>query len=295
MSPDEPRFTGYRLKVAGFMDIAGDRDAETTAGLSSEQDWRTFFSRFSRVILVANSEQVDVPALRRAYTDDALFVFFNKAYKVLQQPFAGHSLLVSRAQPRGANIVYRGEVEQVLGLFVPDRFHGILNIRLAESETPNTQADYGGTATGHLDLTLLGNGIYPADKLPTSGFALAYWLLEQRVPVEVVLAGFSGKRSEKWRVVAVHDWVFEQVCLRVFATAGKLSLHDADLSDPYAKLSARFPEISPSQISFTVADVLSQRIGNTDAQVDKLISLTGVLKSADMFLRNLKPRFLKKR
>ncbi|MET0358382.1 MAG: 3-deoxy-manno-octulosonate cytidylyltransferase [Pararhizobium sp.] len=281
------------------MDFPGDHDAgsvaATTSGLKSEQDWRAFFSRFPRIILVANSEQVDVPALKRAYPDDSLFVFFNKAYKILRQPFAGHCMLVSRAQPRGANIVYRGEVDQVLGLFAPSTFCGIANIRLADTETPNTQADYGGAATGHLDLTELCRDIYPADKLPTSGFALAYWLLEQRVPVEVVLAGFSAKRSETWRVVAVHDWTFEQVCLKVFAQAGKLSLHEADLASPYAKLAARFPEIPPSDISFTVADVLSQRLGNTDAQVDKLISLTGVLKSADLFLRKLRPRFLKKR
>ncbi len=281
------------------MDFPGDHDAgsvaATTSGLKSEQDWRAFFSRFPRIILVANSEQVDVPALKRAYPGDSLFVFFNKAYKILRQPFAGHCMLVSRAQPRGANIVYRGEVDQVLGLFAPSTFCGIANIRLADTETPNTQADYGGAATGHLDLTELCRDIYPADKLPTSGFALAYWLLERRVPVEVVLAGFSAKRSETWRVVAVHDWTFEQVCLKVFAQAGKLSLHEADLASPYAKLAARFPEIPPSDISFTVADVLSQRLGNTDAQVDKLISLTGVLKSADLFLRKLRPRFLKKR
>ncbi|KQS64087.1 3-deoxy-manno-octulosonate cytidylyltransferase [Rhizobium sp. Leaf371] len=277
------------------MDFPEDRDIKTTSGLVTEQDWRAFFSRFPQVVLVANSEQVDVAALKRAYPDDSLFIFFNKAYKVLQKPFAGQSMLVSRAQPRGANIVYRGEVEQVLGLFAPETFHGILNMRLADSETPNTQADYGGTATGHLDLTSLGDGIYPSDKLPTSGFALAYWLLAQRLPLKVVLAGFSGKRSEKWRVVAIHDWAFEQVCLKVFARSGKLSLHETDLSDPYAKLSARFPDIPATEISLTVADVLSQRMGNTDAQVDKLISLTGILKSADVFLRNLKPGFLKKR
>lgn len=281
------------------MEFYGDHDvaplAFTTSGLTSEQAWKAFFSRFPHVILVANSEQVDVAALQRAYPADSLFVFFNKAYKVLQHPFAGHCVLVSRAQPRGANIVYRGEVERVLALFTPSTFCGIANIRLAESETPNTQADYGGTATGHLDLTELCREIYPSDKLPTSGFALAYWLLERRVPVKVVLAGFSAKRSEKWRVVAVHDWTFEQVCLKVFARAGKLTLHEADLANPYAKLSARFPEIPPANIAFTIADVLSQRLGNTDAQVDKLISLTGVLKSADLFLRNLKPRFLKKR
>jgi hypothetical protein len=277
------------------MDSSRSQASPSTRGLASEAQWHGFFSQFPHIVLVANSDEVDVAALQRTYPPDTLFVFFNKAYKVLLEPFTGHALLVSRAQPRGANIVYRGEVDGVIALFAPKTFHGIVNIRLAETEKANSEADYGGTATGHLDLTRLLQQDYPEDKLPTSGFALAYWLMQQNVPSSIVLAGFSARRSEKWRIVAVHDWTFEQVCLKVFARAGKLSLHDVDAVNPYAKLAERFPDIPPSDISFTIAQVLSRQLGNTDAQVDKLISLTGILKSADLFLRNLKPKFLKKR
>jgi hypothetical protein len=64
------------------------------------------FEGFGRVVLVANSEAVDVADLQARHAG-ALFVFFNKVYKVLDRPFAGDALLVARSGPAGANIVYR--------------------------------------------------------------------------------------------------------------------------------------------------------------------------------------------
>ena len=49
------------------------------------------------------------------------------------------------------------------------------------------------------------------------------------------------------------------------------------------------------QISLAVAEVLSERLSNTDAEVDKLISLTNVIRSTDNFLRRLRPKFLKRK
>lgn len=266
-----------------------------TANVKSNEDWRAIFSAFSHIVLIANSEAIDMAALQRDYPDTALFVFFNKVYKVLGKPFAGHALLISRAQPKGANIVYRGEVADVVKLLAPERFLGIMNVRLHTSEKLNTQADYLNNPTGHLDLTGFCADFYPSEKVPTTGFAMSLWLVDQKLPAQVVLAGFSAKRSEKWRVVSVHDWTFEQVILRLFARVGKLSMHDGIAVNSYAQLASRFPELTAAEISSTVADVVSRRLNETDAQVDKLISLTNVLRSVDLFLRRLKPRFLKKR
>ncbi|MDQ0322868.1 hypothetical protein QO002_005074 [Pararhizobium capsulatum DSM 1112] len=267
----------------------------TTASLKTNEDWRTLFSAFSHIVLIANSEATDIAALKKVYPDTALFVFFNKVYKVLEQPFEGHSLLISRAQPNGANIVYRGEVADVVKLLAPERFLGIMNVRLQRAEKLNTQEDYLNTPTGHLDLTDFCADFYPSEKVPTTGFAISFWLVDQKIPAEIVLAGFSAKRSVKWRVVSVHDWTFEQVFLRLCARAGKVSMHDGLAINSYAQLASRFPEFSGAEISSTFAEVVSRRLGETDAQVDKLISLTNVLRSADLFLRRLKPGFLKKR
>ncbi|MCV9966698.1 3-deoxy-manno-octulosonate cytidylyltransferase [Pararhizobium sp. BT-229] len=266
-----------------------------TANLKTNEDWRAVFSAFSHIVLIANSEAIDMAALQKDYPETALFVFFNRVYKVLGKPFSGRSLLISRAQPKGANIVYRGEVADVVNLLSPERFLGIMNVRLQMTEKLNTQADYLDTPTGHLDLTDFCADFYPSEKVPTTGFAMSLWLVDQKLPARIVLAGFSAKRSEKWRVVSVHDWTFEQVFLRLFARVGKLSMHDGIARNSYAELASRFPELSAAEISSTVADVVSRRLSETDAQVDKLISLTNVLRSADLFLRRLKPGFLKKR
>ncbi len=265
-----------------------------TENLATPEQWRALFSRYSHVILVANSDEVSVKELQDEYPGTALFVFFNKVYKVLDEQFSGHSLLISRAQPRGANIVYRNEVADVVKLFAPEKFLGIMNIRLAESERLNTNADYLGTPTGHLDLTGFCADFYPRDKVATSGFAMALWLVNQSLSAEIVLAGFSAKRSDKWRVVAVHDWTFEQVFLRLFARVGKLTMHGGSPANSYTMLASRFPELPAAEISATIAEVLSLRLSQTDAQVDKLISLTNAVRSFDQFLRRLKPKFLKK-
>jgi hypothetical protein len=151
-----------------------------TENLATPEQWRALFSRFSHVILVANSDEVSVKELQDEYPETALFVFFNKVYKVLDEQFSGHSLLISRAQPKGANIVYRNEVADVVKLFAPRKFLGIMNIRLAESERLNTNADYLGTPTGHLDLAGFCADFYSKDKVATSGFAMALWLVRDR-------------------------------------------------------------------------------------------------------------------
>jgi hypothetical protein len=264
------------------------------AGLSDTGEWREIFAAFSHIVLVANSDAVNVPELRGQYADDTLFVFFNKVYKVLDRPFDGHSILISRGQPRGANIVYRGEVADVIKFFPRERFLGILNIRFDASEKLNAAADFGGTPTGHLDLAGYCSEFYTEGKVPTSGFALALLLTEMKLPGTIILAGFSAKRSEKWRVVSAHDWSFEQTFLRLFARIGRITIHDGVSLNPYAKLAERFPDIPAAEISLAAAEILSQRLGNTDAEVDKLISLTNVIRDFDNFLRRLKPKFLKR-
>lgn len=263
--------------------------------IGASQDWARLFAPYSHIVLVANSDSVDAAALKDSFPVDTLFVFFNKVYKVLDRPFEGQSLLICRGQPRGANIVYRGEVADVLKFFPGERFVGIVNARFAAEEKLNAAADFGGAPVAHLDLVGYCNDFYTEGKIATSGFAIALWLAEMRLPGRIVLAGFSARRSEKWRVVSVHDWSFEQTFLRLFARLGKISIHGGVSTNAYAKLTERFPEIDQSAIALAAAEVLSERLGNTDGEVDKLISLTNVLRDIDNFFRGLRPNFLRRR
>ena len=283
------------VKAPGEPEPEGLPARGSAAGLTSPVEWRRLFSPYSHIVLVANSAAVDVPALPAQYPPTTLFVFFNKVYKVLDRPFEGHALLVSRGQPRGANIVYRGEVDEVLSFFARAHFLGIMNIRFNAEERLNPAADFRNAPTGHLDLPGYFDDLYTAGKTPTSGFGLALWLSEFRLAATIVLAGFSARRSEKWRIVSAHDWSFEQVFLRLLARFGKIAVHGGVGANAYAGLSARFPEIPPADIALAAAEVLSERLSNTDAEVDRLISLTNIIRSADSLLRRLKPAMFRRR
>lgn len=277
------------------IDKAGLPPAGAAAGLTTPEDWRPLFAAFSHIVLVANSEAVDIRAIQAQYPPTTLFVFFNRVFKVLDRPFQGHAILISRGQPRGSTIVYRKEVREVVKFFPKEYFLGIMNIRLGVEEKLNPAADFEGAPTGHLDLLGFCNDFYTEGKTPTSGFAMALWLSEMRLPATIVLAGFSARRNAKWRVVSVHDWSFEQTFLRLFARLGKISIHGGVSANAYARLAERFPEIPPAEIALAASEVLSERLGNTDAEVDKLISLTNVIRDFDNFLRRLKPKFLKRK
>lgn len=269
--------------------------AAAISGLTRPEDWRRVLAAYSHIVLVANSASVDVEEVVKDYPPSTLFMFFNKVYKILDRPFEGHALLVSRAQPRGANIVYRGEVEEVLSFFAKSDFLGVMNIRLSPEEKFNSSADFRNAATGHLDLVGYGKDFYTRGKVPTSGFAIALWLTELALPASIVLAGFTARRSEKWRVVSVHDWNLEQTVLRLLVRAGKIVIHGGLDANAYTQIAARFPEISREEIALAAAEVLSERLADTNAEVDKLISLTNIIRGGDNFLRKLKPRMFKKR
>ncbi|WP_438270202.1 3-deoxy-manno-octulosonate cytidylyltransferase [Rhizobium mongolense] len=275
---------------AGALQLKG-----AVADLSDTLDWKRVFSQFSHIVLVANSGLNDVQLLQRHYPASTLFVFFNKVYKTLSEDFKGNAILVSRGQPAGANIVYKGEVDEVLAFFEQATFLGILNLRLSVLEKLNTSADFHGAPTGHLDLVGFTDRFYTPGKTPTSGFAMAMWLTGMNLPGSIVLAGFSARRTEKWRVVAAHDWSFEQTCFRLLARADKISIHDGVAINAYENLSDLFPEISKTDIALAAAEVFSERLGNTDAEVDKLITLTGAARKIDQMFRSLRPAWMKKK
>src|SRR4051812_25018666 len=94
--------------------------AGTTANFSTADDWRRLFASYSAIVLVANSDSVDIDSLRASMPEDALFVFFNKVYKVLDRPFNGNALLAVRSGRGGPHIVSRGQVDDVVGYFPSD-------------------------------------------------------------------------------------------------------------------------------------------------------------------------------
>lgn len=267
-------------------------NASTAAGSS---DVVAFFGGFPRVILVANSEAVDIASLKARYGADALYVFFNKVFKVLSEPFDYPSLLVARSSPAGANIVYRGEVETVLALLTSSRFSGILNLRAANPERFSEAAEFGGAETRFLDLAGYFDDFYPASHVPTSGFALALWLSENCPATEIVLAGFTARRSPQWKLFHDHDWTFEQIVQRLLVRGGRLVSDAGVAGDPFVAIAKRLPGVSPADVALVAADVLSERLEGSNVAIDRLYSLTRLQSRMDGFLRRLKPKTRKQK
>ncbi|NLS06762.1 3-deoxy-manno-octulosonate cytidylyltransferase [Rhizobium sp. P32RR-XVIII] len=258
-------------------------------------EWRQFFSSFSHIVLVGNSDRTEPFRLTEAFPQSALFVFFNKVYKVLNRSFDRPSLLVARSGTSGANIVHRKEVKDVLSFFPEEALVGIVNIRVAPSEQFSPKSAFEGAKVYHLDLTSLTKD-YPAGKIPTSGFALTLWLRDLQPAAEIVLAGFSGTRGETWKVFNVHDWTYEQVFLRLCAKRGEIAVfnQDGDVTRAAALLKS-FPDMPPAELLMEMTAVLAERQDSANDQIDRLMSVTKFQRGLDALFRRIRPKTRKQR
>ncbi len=257
--------------------------------------WRTFFNRFSYIVLVANSEALDPQSMRTEFPGDTLFVFFNKVYKVLDNSFPGHAILVARSGMMGANIVHRREVDEVLKFFTSDKFLGVLNIRTAPEERFSPVEAFNGATVMYSDLETLMSGHYPPDKIPTSGFALVAWMRELQVTPKIVLAGFSGKRSARWKVFDVHDWTFERIYFRLLVRRGIITSAEHARPSRFDLLTEHFPDAKCEEIQTATNDALSTRLDHALTLIDGLMSLTKWQRALDQAFRKARPKTRKQR
>lgn len=259
------------------------------------QAWRQFFAPYADIVLIANSAEVDMDALDRDFGPETLFVFFNKVYKVLEGRFSRPAILISRSGMMGANIVHRREAAQVLGHFDPASFRGVVNIIIGNDERFSTAEEFGTPHVAHLDLDPLLSPFYPPQMVPTTGFALSIWLEKLGLQARITLAGFSSKRSEKWKVFDIHDWTFEQVVLRLMRRNGQIQMLGADSENHFTLLRTHFPQFSERDIAEVTDEVLSERLSHVSATVDRLMSVTKPLRYLGDRLRQLRPKTRKQK
>lgn len=259
------------------------------------QMWRDFFAPYDHIVLVANSAEVDIAQLQDRFAERTLFIFFNKVYKVLDAPFTRPALLASRSGMMGANIVHRREAAEVLAHFPAPGFLGILNVTIGNDERFSTAQDFGAGPVAQLDLEPVVADLYPPGMVPTTGFGLCLWLKQLSLPARITLAGFSSRRSARWKVFDIHDWTFEQVVLRLLAGKGEIEMLGRSSADPYAALARRFPQLSEAEISRALGEVLSDRLWGLSRIVDQLMSVTKPLRFLDTSFRRLRPRTRKQK
>jgi hypothetical protein len=256
----------------------------------SLEEWRAFFSPYSHIVLIGNSEAAEPEQLRQTYPPSTLFVFFNKVYKVLDAGFDAPCLLIARSGKVDANIVYRREVSDVLKFFQTARFLGIVNVRVDGAERLSPISAFEGAAVRHLDLCDILGQTYPSGKIASSGFALTLWLLRLGLPGKVVLAGFSAKRSERWKLFDVHDWNFEQIYLAVRARRGDITMLGRYEATPIETLMKAMPDVPPVEILAEANEVLARRLDDANHQIDRLMLVTRLQRNIHNFFARLKPK-----
>ncbi len=262
----------------------------TPLNFRERDEWRQFFSSFSHIVLVGNSDRTEPFQLKEMFPESSLFIFFNKVYKVLNKSFDRPSLLVARSGTSGANIVHRKEVKDVLSFFPKENLVGIVNIRVAPSERFSPKSAFEGAKVYHLDLTAAMED-YPSLKIPTSGFALTLWLRDLQPAAEIVLAGFSGMRGETWKVFNVHDWTYEQVFLRLCAKKGEITaLNQEDGVTRTAALLKSFPDVPATELLMEMTEVLAERLDSANGQIDRLMSVTKFQRGLDTLFRRIRPK-----
>ena len=255
-------------------------------------DPRAFFARFDSIVLVANSPAAAEILTESGLGKNPLFIFFNKVFRIIDRPFEGNSVLVSRSSPVGSSLIYRKELPSVLRLLDGPNFQGILNIKANAGELLSPKADFGRDDVANLDLVDFTRALYPQDKrMPSTGFALAVWLAHLKLGVPIRLAGFSGMREDSWRVYDVHDWTWEQIVLQLFYSKGLLvDAAAASRAWPVEGLLSQFDGITPADFQRTASQVLSERLGGANRAIDLVFRTIKPQLAAAEFIRKLRPK-----
>lgn len=268
-----------------------DQPSHLTYNSQTDAHWKEFFGRFSNIVLMANSDALDPVVIEKQFpSDGSLFIFFNKVYKVLDNRFSSSALLVARSGKSGANIVHRREVPEVLRFFPGSNFLGVVNVRTASEERFSPECDFGqATPIFHVDLEPILQASYPAFKIPTSGYAIVAWLKYLELNASIHLAGFSGRRSEQWKVFDVHDWTFERAYFRLLRSQNRIGTVGTEDAMPRLELlRTHFPDLSSEEIQSALNETFATRLDDALSHVDRLMSVTKIFRLLDSKFRQLK-------
>ncbi|EAU42371.1 probable 3-deoxy-manno-octulosonate cytidylyltransferase (CMP KDO transferase) protein [Fulvimarina pelagi HTCC2506] len=262
------------------------------------EEWRkalALFSGYKRIALVANSEALNIGDVEAANSADTLFVFFTRCPRVLKRPFSRASVLCHRMKdPERFN---EGEkhVERARALFAPGALKGEVGI-IAHDVPKSGAKPYSpvgqSNSVGHLlDLDSVFFPFYTPDMTPTTGFAMAIWLVENLPDAKVILCGFTGVRGPDFRMRTMHDWTLEQTVLRLLSRSGRLeqAFGGRSTNSTLDRLDRRFPKLSEADIALVAADVLSDRINAIDRLVSMLWSVSRAPRAIHRALAGLKP------
>lgn len=259
------------------------------------EDFETILSNYEMVALIANSESVDIDKIARALPEKTLYVFFTGCAKVLAQPFGRDAVLCHRLVAGGTKFLKsQKHFDKAYSLF-KNSLKAEIGV-IAERSLAQGAAALSAPRTSELvpytlDFDYTFGPLYPADRSPTTGFALAMWLTERAPGANVCLCGFTGVAGLQFNMYTGHDWTFEQIMLQLFVKKGRIRRFEDSLNEPagtFARIHERFPEFSEATIALVATNVLANRYTGMERQVAKLWSKTKIERRIRGFFKRFK-------
>ncbi|OLP55418.1 hypothetical protein BJF92_22990 [Rhizobium rhizosphaerae] len=249
---------------------------------------------YEAVALIANSESVVIDEIVAALPEQTLYVFFTGCAKVLKGPFPRDAILCHRLVAGGTRFLKSQKHFDRAYAFFPDGLKAevgmIADRGLAAGEPPPAAARESTLTPQTIDFDHSFGRFYPEGRMPTTGFALALWLIEAMPQARIHLCGFTGVAGLQFNMYAEHDWTFEQTVLSLFEQSGRLTrlAQGGGLStDAFARIHARFPEFGEARVALTAAQALANRFTGMERQMAKLWAMTKMRRQIRAFFKRL--------
>lgn len=259
------------------------------------EDFEALLSDYEMVALIANSESVDINTITRTLPDKTLYVFFTGCAKVLPRPFDKDAVLCHRLVAGGTRFLKsQKHFDKAYSLFTRrlKAEIGVIADRGVPEGSPGVAAPRKSTLVPHtLDFDYAFGPLYPVNRMPTTGFAIAVWLAEKMPHANVCLCGFTGVAGLQFSMYTEHDWTFEQIMLQLFVKKGRIRRFEETLGEPagsFARIHNRFPEFSEATIALVATNVLANRFTGMERQVAKLWSKTKLERRIRGFFKRFK-------
>ena len=259
------------------------------------EEFEAFLTGYEKVALIANSEAVDIKAIQAGLPEKTLYVFFTGCAKVLHRPFTGDAVLCHRLVGDGSKFLksqkHFDRAHSLLANGLKAEI-GVLASRRMTDGAPSITSPRQSPLVGHtLDFDYDFGTLYPQGRMPTTGFAIAIWLIEKIPHANIVLCGFTGVAGLQFDMYTEHDWTFEQIMLELFVKKGRISRFGEGLdtaAGSFSRIQARFPEFGEAAIALVATNVLANRYTGMERQVAKLWSSTKLERRIRGFFKRFK-------
>ncbi len=237
---------------------------------------------YSAITLVANNPDIRLPG--EAPGDGrTLYVFLNKAEPLKAVKAFDQDCLIISGRSGSSIFAVEGDRIPALQHIRPGRCKAIGVLVDRPRERPKLQNWDG----AWLDVPNQSSWPYPLSQGKSTGFIALNHILDRTGQRPVVLLGFNGRSSTRRGLPSRHDWVYEQLFIRLLAENGRVTIAETSRNDTRDKvelLRRAFPEMSAEQFDRVLHSYAAEEISYLKAALHGIIR---ILKPITFFRKSL--------